>query len=105
MAAKEQPGPRTTTLPHGRPGRTAASITFSSRNHKRYALELHRQVWTVLRSGGSYLVCDHFYGAGGMSNDQLYMTVNEQSAAIIAAGFASVRQIALKGGMVLHHAI
>lgn len=72
--------------------------------HKRYAGALHQQVKAVLRPGGSYLVCDHFYGPGGMSNDQLYMTIDEQRVAIESAGFASVRQILLKGGMVLHHA-
>jgi len=72
--------------------------------HKRYALELHTQVKTVLRPGASYLVCDHFFGPNGMSNDQLYMTVDEQKAAIASAGYQSVRQVLLKGGLVLHHA-
>jgi ubiquinone/menaquinone biosynthesis C-methylase UbiE len=72
--------------------------------HKRYAVELHRQVRTVLGSGGSYLVCDHFHGTDGMSNDQLYMTVDEHKAAIQTAGFASIREVFKKGGMVLHHA-
>jgi ubiquinone/menaquinone biosynthesis C-methylase UbiE len=72
--------------------------------HKRYAGELHKQVKTVLRPGGSYLVCDHFYGPGGMSNERLYMTVDEQRVAIESAGYASVRRVLLKGGMVLHHA-
>src|ERR1700723_757955 len=72
--------------------------------HKRYAVELHRQMRAVLRSGGSYLVCDHFYGPDGMTNDQLYMTIEEQKAALETAGFASVREVLKKGGMVLHHA-
>jgi ubiquinone/menaquinone biosynthesis C-methylase UbiE len=72
--------------------------------HKRHAKELHRQVTTVLRSGGTYLVCDHFAGAGGMTNDQLYMTVAEQKAALESAGYASVRQILMKSGMILHRA-
>jgi ubiquinone/menaquinone biosynthesis C-methylase UbiE len=72
--------------------------------HKRYAEELHKQVRTVLRSGGAYLVCDHFNGEGGMSNDQLYMTVAEQRAALESAGYASVSQVLLRGGLVLHWA-
>jgi ubiquinone/menaquinone biosynthesis C-methylase UbiE len=72
--------------------------------HKRYAEELHRQVVRVLRPGGTYLVCDHFSGPGGMANDQLYMTAAEQKSAIESAGYASVRQVLLKGGMVLHRA-
>lgn len=70
--------------------------------HKRYAGELHRQVARVLRPGGIYLVCDHFSGPGGMTNDQLYMTAAEQKSAIEAAGYESVLQVLLKGGMVLH---
>jgi SAM-dependent methyltransferase len=70
--------------------------------HKRYAAELHRQVRTVLRPGGTYLVCDHFRGESGMSNGELYMTVAEQKAALELAGYASVRQVLLKGGLVLH---
>jgi ubiquinone/menaquinone biosynthesis C-methylase UbiE len=72
--------------------------------HKRYAQELHTQAKTVLRPGGSYLVCDHFFGPDGMSNDQLYLTVDEQKSAIESAGYRSVRQVLLKGGLVLHHA-
>jgi ubiquinone/menaquinone biosynthesis C-methylase UbiE len=72
--------------------------------HKRHAGELHKQVKAVLRPGGSYLVCDHFFGKGGMTNDRLYMTVDEQRVAIKSAGYTSVRQNLLKGGMVLHHA-
>ena len=72
--------------------------------HKRYAEELHRQVARVLRPGGTYLVCDHILGPGGMTNDQLYMTAAEQKAAIESAGYASVLQVFSKGGMVLHRA-
>jgi predicted methyltransferase len=72
--------------------------------HKRYALDLHKQVKAILRPGASYLVCDHFFGPDGMSNDQLYMTVEEQKAAIESAGYQAVRQVLLKSGLVLHHA-
>jgi ubiquinone/menaquinone biosynthesis C-methylase UbiE len=71
--------------------------------HKRYALELHRQVREMLAPGGVYLVCDHFVGEGGMKNDQLYMTVSEQFNALASAGFA-VEQLLLKGALVLHRA-
>jgi len=72
--------------------------------HKRYATPLHAQVRELLRPGGAYLVCDHFCGEGGMSNDTLYMTVEEQRAALLAAGFTQVEQVLLKGGLVLHQA-
>lgn len=72
--------------------------------HKRHASMLHTQVKQVLQPGGAYLVCDHFFGEGGMSNDQLYMSVAEQRQALLDAGFGSVEQVMLKGGLVLHHA-
>jgi len=72
--------------------------------HKRHAIGFHAQARELLTTGGIYLVCDHFFGEGGMENDQLYMTVAEQRAALFSAGFSSVEQLFLKGGMVLHHA-
>lgn len=72
--------------------------------HKRYAASLHAQVKRLLLPGGAYLVCDHFFGEGGMSNDQLYMSVAEQKQSLLAAGFCSVEQVLLKGGLVLHNA-
>lgn len=72
--------------------------------HKRHALPLHAQVRGCLVPKGRYLVSDHYLGEGGMSDDQLYMTVAEQRAALVAAGFSSVEQLMLKGGMVLHRA-
>ena len=72
--------------------------------HKDYAQALHAQVRPLLASGGSYLVCDHFLGEGGLSNDQLYMTVDEQRDALRRAGFADVEAVLVKGGLALHRA-
>lgn len=72
--------------------------------HKSYASQLHQQVRAVLKPGGLYLICDHFCGEGGMKNDQLYMSVEEQKEALISAGFLSVEQVMLKGGLVLYRA-
>lgn len=72
--------------------------------HKRHARALHRQVKSVLSPGGTYLVADHFCGPGGMANDQLYMSVAEQRAALEAAGFGEVSEVLRKGGLVLHRA-
>lgn len=72
--------------------------------HKRRAIALHTQVRQLLVPRGAYLVCDHFFGEGGMSNDQLYMSVAEQRQALLSAGYGSVEQVMLKGGLVLHHA-
>jgi SAM-dependent methyltransferase len=72
--------------------------------HKRYAPELHAQVKSMLAPGGFYLVCDHFAGEGGMANDQLYMSIDEQREALIAGGFTQVDQLLIKGGLVMHRA-
>jgi len=72
--------------------------------HKSYAAELHAQVRSLLTPSGIYLVCDHFVGEGGMKNDQLFMTIDEQKQALITAGFSSVKQLMVKGGLVLHYA-
>ncbi|HEX7649219.1 MAG TPA: class I SAM-dependent methyltransferase [Noviherbaspirillum sp.] len=72
--------------------------------HKRYAPTLHAKVRELLKPSGAYLVCDHFCGEGGMSNDQLYMSVEEQRQALMDAGFTKVEQVLLKGGLVLHRA-
>ena len=72
--------------------------------HKSRAPKLHSQVKQLLSPGGSYLVCDHFAGEGGMSNDQLFMSVAEQQEAIRFGGFQNIRQLHAKGSLVLHHA-
>lgn len=43
--------------------------------------------------------------ARGMSNDRLYMTVDEQRLALLDAGFTDVTQVLLKSGLVLHRAV
>ena len=73
--------------------------------HKRYATALHVEVRQLLEPGGAYLVCDHFAGEGGMSNQQLYMSVEEQQSALRGAGFANVSLLLLKGGLALHRAL
>ena len=72
--------------------------------HKRHAAGLHVAVRQLLEPGGAYLVCDHFVGEGGMSNEQLYMSVEEQQAVLRGAGFANVSMLLLKGGLALHRA-
>ncbi|MDQ7969309.1 MAG: class I SAM-dependent methyltransferase, partial [Oxalicibacterium faecigallinarum] len=72
--------------------------------HKQHAPTLHQQVREVLNANGTYLVCDHFCGEGGMANDQLYMTVQEQVDALKQAAYPYVTQIKKQGGLVLHQA-
>jgi SAM-dependent methyltransferase len=73
--------------------------------HKDHATTLHAQVRPLLAAGGSYLVCDHYLGGDGLSNDQLYMTVEQQREALRRAGFASVEAVLVKGGLALHLAM
>ena len=72
--------------------------------HKDHAAALHAQVRPLLVPGGRYLVCDHFLGEGGLSNDQLYMTVAEQHDALMRGGFARAEAVLVKGGLALHRA-
>ena len=72
--------------------------------HKRYAAPLHAAVKDVLKPGGPYLVSDHFFGDGGLQNDQLYMTVAEQRDALLTAGFPEVQKVAAAGTLVMHRA-
>ena len=72
--------------------------------HKRHAVNLHRQVRGLLGPGGCYLVSDHFFGDGGASDGELFMTKDEQAKALSGAGFADVARIASEGSLVLHTA-
>lgn len=88
-------------------GRFDAIVTHQAVHelrHKDHVPALHARARDLLGPGGAYLVCDHFVGEGGMSNDQLYMTVAEQRGALAAAGFGTVDQLLCKGGLVLHRA-
>jgi SAM-dependent methyltransferase len=72
--------------------------------HKQHATTLHQSVRTVLRPRGVYLVCDHYVGSDGMSNASLYMNIDEQRAALQAAGFVCVERLLKMQGLVLHRA-
>lgn len=72
--------------------------------HKRHTSSFHSQVRSLLSPGARYLVCDHFFGEGGMTNDQLFMTVDEQLSALAKAGFKST-VISKKGSLVLIQAM
>jgi ubiquinone/menaquinone biosynthesis C-methylase UbiE len=72
--------------------------------HKHYAQALHERVRRVLAPGGAYLVCDHYVGDDGMTDRALYMTIDEQREAFLAAGFTEVTEVARIRGMILHRA-
>ena len=72
--------------------------------HKRHASNLHKQVRTILKPGGAYLVSDHYYGNGGLDNGNLYMTAEEQGKALVSSGFSEVKHVVTAGSLVLHYA-
>jgi hypothetical protein len=49
-------------------------------------------------------VCDHYVGADGMTNEALYMTVDEEQRCLEAAGF-NVTILLKMRGLVLHRGI
>jgi SAM-dependent methyltransferase len=72
--------------------------------HKKHVAGLHRSVRSLLKTNGQYLVCDHYLGQDGMTNELLYMTVEEQRDALESAGFDIVTCLLRMGGLVLHSA-
>ena len=73
--------------------------------HKHYATALHAHVFAVLSSGGLYLMCDHFAGRDGMTNDQLYMTQGEQQAALVSAGFEAPELLKTTDRLAMYRAV
>jgi len=69
--------------------------------HKSLAPRLHMQVRSILHEGGLYLVNDHFAGPDGMSNDELYMTREEQIEALRVAGFSEIQTLICQSKMTL----
>jgi SAM-dependent methyltransferase len=72
--------------------------------HRDHARTLHAQVRPLLAAGGAYLVCDHYLGDDGLSDDQLYMTTAGQRDALLQGGFCVVEAVLVKGGLALHRA-
>lgn len=68
--------------------------------HKSYACTFHRQVKELLNPRATYLVCDHFFGEGGMTNDQLFMTIEEQLQSLEDAGYKPT-MLLKKGSLVM----
>jgi SAM-dependent methyltransferase len=88
-------------------GRFNAVVTNQSVHelrHKRYAETLHSQVVPLLSPSSPFLVCDHFYGEDGQTNNRLYMSVEEQRQALLNVGFKTVEQLHKVGTLVMHRA-
>jgi SAM-dependent methyltransferase len=72
--------------------------------HKKHVAGLNVAVRSLLKTYGRYLVCDHYVGQDGMTNETLHMTVEEQRRALELAGFSVVTCVLRKGGLVIHSA-
>jgi len=59
--------------------------------HKRHALPLYRQVYGVTASRGQVLICDHVPLDDTPRSFALYMSEEEQIAALSSAGFSPVQ--------------
>lgn len=72
--------------------------------HKVHAAGLHGQVKNLLNVGAPYIVSDHFFGDDGLSDDQLYLTIDEHRQALFDAGFEAVQLVVSSGSLVVHRA-
>tara|TARA_R100001377_G_scaffold82665_1_gene63286 strand:- start:1125 stop:1760 length:636 start_codon:yes stop_codon:yes gene_type:complete len=72
--------------------------------HKRYAPEFFERVRSLLKADGVLLFCDHYCGEGGLGNDQLYMSLEEQREVLRGAGFKA-SAVLVKGGRALYSAM
>jgi cyclopropane fatty-acyl-phospholipid synthase-like methyltransferase len=72
--------------------------------HKRHATHFHAQVRNILAPQGVYLMCDHHTGPGGMTNQDLYMSLDEQEASLREAGFTQLERLSERAGLALYQA-
>ena len=73
--------------------------------HKGHVPSLYEKVLSVLRPGGVMLVCDHLPGEKlDARRSALYMTSEEQKAALTNAGFRGVTVVFVADGMALYRA-
>jgi SAM-dependent methyltransferase len=72
--------------------------------HKANVPALYASVRTVLRRGGLFLVCDHYAGEDAQSDTALYMTLQEQHQALVAARFSDVKMLLQDSGLALWRA-
>lgn len=82
----------------------ASNQSVHELRHKRYAPGFFLQVRKLLKADGALLICDHYCGDDGMTNDQLYMSRSEQRQALEFADFA-VSEILVRGGRALYKAL
>lgn len=72
--------------------------------HKRHVPALLRQMHDVLSPDGLLLFCDYYAEPGSAKNSDLYLSKEEQPAALAEAGFGRVERLLDLGGMALYRA-
>ena len=73
--------------------------------HKRHVPALYERIVSVLRPGGVMLACDHLPGQNpDARKSALYMTTEEQLAALNIAGLRKVTVVFVADGMALYKA-
>jgi len=65
--------------------------------HKRHVPGLYRQAASILRPGGHLLVCDGMPKDSSLAGTSLYMTADEQLAALRTAGFLDAAVVRTMG--------
>ena len=55
--------------------------------------------------GAARYPVDHYVGEDGLRDGDLYMVVEEQRQALVAAGYQTVLELKRKGGLVLRSAV
>lgn len=94
----KQPG-WTLLVPGGPFDAIVAMQAVHELRHKRHAQALYEQVRGVLRPGGVLVVCDHTPPDDSERFRALHATVDEQHAALAAAGFAAVSTLCEQRGL------
>ena len=67
--------------------------------HKRHAAALYAEVRGLLRAGGVFVVCDHTPPDDSERSRSLHATLDEQHAALGAAGYATVSTLCEEQGL------
>jgi SAM-dependent methyltransferase len=73
--------------------------------HKRHLPGVLRAAAGMLRPGGTFLYCDHYFEPGGGKAQALYLTRDEQPQALAANGFTAVTKLHDEAGMALYGAV
>jgi SAM-dependent methyltransferase len=86
-------------------GKFSVAMTMQAAHemrHKKHLIEFLCSARETLFENGLFLYCDHYAQAENAENTPLFATREEQSKALLAAGFESVKCILDEGGIALY---